>query len=267
MKKITALLAMTLICAATAPAFADQVKIAGSGGMIPLLTEVAKAYMKKNPKDTIDVEQKSLGMEGGMMKLNKGLIDIAMAAHSLTAKEKAMPFLWYEIATVPGLFAVNNTVTVKDLSSQQICDIYSGKITNWKQVGGKDAPIVVLTRPENESIKKVMREGIACFASLKEGPAAIMVAKSTDTATQLASTPNAIGMTNSVFLEDAAGKMVGLKLDGKDVKSGWPLQQHFLLLTGKQPTEGTRRFMQFVASPDGQAAMKKERANPVPFKL
>jgi phosphate transport system substrate-binding protein len=134
-------------------------------------------------------------------------------------------------------------------------------------VGGKDAPIIVLTRPENESTKKVMREGVTCFASLKEGANAIMVAKSTDMATQLANTPNAIGMTNSVFLEDAAGKIVAPKMDGKDVRGSWPLQHHFLLVTGKQPTEGTKRFLQFVASPDGQAVMKKERANPIPFKF
>jgi phosphate transport system substrate-binding protein len=267
MKKLAPFLATLIFCSSVVPAFADQVKIAGSGGMIPLLNELGKAYMKKNPKDTIDVEQKSLGMEGGLMKLNKGLIDIAMAAHTMTAKEKELPIVGYEISTVPGLFAVNSSVTVKELSSQQICDIYGGKITNWKQVGGKDASIVVLTRPENESTKKVMREGITCFASLKEGPAVIMVAKSTDMASQLASTPNAIGMTNAVFLEDAAGKFVAPKMDGKDLKSGWKLQHHFLLVTGKQPTDGTKRFMQFVASPEGQAAMKKERANPVPFKF
>jgi len=270
MKKMVMLLTVILSCVLAVPAFADTVKVAGSGGMIPLLNELSKAYMKKHPTDTVEVDQNSLGMNGGLMKLGKGLIDIAMAAHTLDDAQKKFPLVGYEIASVPGLFALNNSVNVKELSSQQICDIYTGKITNWKQVGGNDAKIVVLTRPEDESVKKVMREGVACFGSLKEGPTAINLAKSKEMFTQLSTTPNAIGMINSVQLEDAAGKIVAPKMDGKTwslSKNAWPLQHHFLLATGKQPTEGTKRFMQFVASPEAQSIMKKEKAQPVTFKF
>lgn len=271
MKRITGMLSVALVCAMVMPAAADTVKIAGSGGMIPLTTELAKAYMKKNPGDTVEVEAKSLGQEGGLMKLTKGGIDISMAAHTLEAKEKALPVVAYEIATVPGLFAVHNSVGVNALTSQQICDIYGGKVTNWKEVGGKDAKIVVLTRPENESTKKAVRDGIACFSGLKEGANAIMVAKSTEMFTQLTSTANAIGMINSVALADGAGKISAPKMDGKDVTkispAQWPINHRFHLVTGKQPSEAAKRFLRFVASPDGSAVIKKEKAFPTPFKF
>jgi phosphate transport system substrate-binding protein len=271
MKKMIGLAAAVLMCVSAVSASAETVKIAGSGGMISLTTELAKAYMKKNPQDTIEVDPKSLGQEGGLMKLTRGGIDISMAAHSLEAKEKSLPVHAYEIATVPGLFAVHNSVTVKGLTSQQICDIYAGKIKNWKQVGGKDASIVVLTRPENESTKKAVREGVACFASLKEGPNAIIVAKSTENYNQLVSTANAIAMINSVSLADGAGKITAPKMDGKDVSTSspakWPINHRFNLVTGKQPTEATKRFLKFVGSPDGHAVIKREKAFPAPFKF
>lgn len=271
MRKMAVMLAVALFSMSAVSASAETVKIAGSGGMIPLLNELAKAYMKKNPKDTIEVEQKSLGQGGGLMKLSKGLIDISMAAHTLEPSQKALPVRAYEIATVPGLFAVHNSVSVRALTGQQLCDIYAGKIKNWKQVGGHDAPIVALTRPEDESTKKAVREGVACFASLKEGPEAIMVAKSTDNYKQLISTPNAIAMINSVALADGAGKISAVKLDGKDVQTlspaHWTINHRFNLVTGKQPTEATMRFMKFVGSAEGQAVIKREKAFPVPLKF
>ncbi len=271
MRKMAGVLAVALLCASAVPASAETVKIAGSGGMIPLVNELAKAYMKKNPKDTVEVEQKSLGQGGGLMKLSKGLIDISMAAHTLEPREKALAVTPYEIATVPGLFAVHNSVSVRGLTSQQICDIYAGKVKNWKQVGGKDAPIVALTRPEDESTKKAVREGIACFGPLKEGPEAIMVAKSTENYTRLTTTPNAIAMINSVALADGVGKISAVKLDGKDVNTlspaQWPINHRFNLVTGKKPSEAAIRFMKFVGSPEGQAVIKREKAFPVPVKF
>lgn len=264
MKRTLALLAALTVAAATTLANAETVKVAGSGGMIPLVTELAKAAMKKNPADTIEVNQKSLGKEGGVMALTKGSIDIAMLS-SVDAKDKKLPITITEIAIVPVLFAVHPSVTVKALSSQQICDIYAGKITDWKQVGGSSAKIVVLTRPENESAKIAARQGIGCFAGLAESASAITLAKSNQMYDTLIKTPNAIGIINTVALDNAAGKVVAVKMDGKDVTSAqWPMKSHSSLATSKTPSAATKKFLQFVKSADGQKVIKKEKATPVP---
>jgi phosphate transport system substrate-binding protein len=257
---------MAMVATAAASA-AETVRIAGSGGMIPMITEMGKAYMKKNPGDTIDVNQKSLGKEGGIMALNKGSIEIAMLS-SLEDKDKSLPINAVETAIVPSLFAVHPSVTVKALSGQQLCDIYAGKITNWKQIGGTDAKIVVLTRPENESAKIAIRNGLGCFKSITEVPTAITLAKATEMKDTLIKTQNAIGMINSIALDDAAGKVIAIRQDGKDVTttpvSQWPMKTLSYLATGKTPSEATKRFMQFVKSPEGQKLIKKEKAYPVP---
>lgn len=264
-REVIAFVAM-VIAATASVAAAETVRIAGSGGMIPMITEIGKAYMKKNPGDTIEVSQKSLGREGGIMALSKGSIDIAMLS-SLEEKDKSLPITVVETAIIPVLFAVHPSVTVKALSGQQLCDIYSGKFTNWKQVGGGNAPIVVLTRPENESAKVAIRSGLACFKSLSEVSTAINLAKSEEMRNTLIKTQNAIGMINTIALDDAAGKVIAIKQDGKDVATTpvaqWPMKNLSYLATGKNPGEATKRFMKFVKSPDGQKIIKKEKAYPV----
>jgi len=255
-----------LIVATVSVAAAETVKIAGSGGLIAMVTELGKAYMQKNPGETIEVNQKSLGREGGVMAIRKGSIDIAMLA-SIDEKDKGLQLNLTELAILPVLFAVHPTVTVKALSGQQLCDIYAGKITNWSQVGGGNAPIVVFTRPENESAKIGARTGLACFKSLSEGAAVISLAKSNDMTTNLAKTPNAIGMINTIALADLSGKVVAIKQDGKDVTSTpatqWPMKTVAHFATSKTPNEATKKFLSFVKSADGEAVIKKEKAFPV----
>jgi phosphate transport system substrate-binding protein len=266
MKKTIITLVALLLVASTGAANAETVRIAGSGGLITMVTELAKAYMNKNPGVTIDVNQKSLGKEGGIMAINKGSIDIAMLA-SVEAKDKSLPLNLTEFAILPILFAVHPSVTAKALTSQQICDIYSGKITNWSKVGGGNAPITVLTRPENESAKIGARNGLACFKSLTEASSAISLAKSADMTSSLAKSPNAIGIINTVALSDLAGKVVAIKLDGKDVTTTpatqWPLKTVASFATSKTSNEAARKFISFVKSADGQAIIKREKAYPV----
>jgi phosphate transport system substrate-binding protein len=105
MLKNISLAITALVCLSAVTATAETVKVAGSGGMIPLLNGLAKEYAKKNPKDTIDVQQNSLGKEGGLMALTKNAIDIAMLS-TVTDKDKALPITTVPIAIVPSIFAV-----------------------------------------------------------------------------------------------------------------------------------------------------------------
>ena len=266
MKRKFIVLTALFVTATASVAAAETVRIAGSGGLIPMVTELGKAYMKKNPGETIEVNQKSLGREGGIMAVNKGTVEIAMLA-SIDAKDRNQPLNLTEFAILPVLFAVHPSVTVKALSGQQICDIYSGKITNWSKVGGGDAPIVVLTRPENESAKIGARTGLACFKSLTEAATAVSLAKSADMTSSLAKSPNAIGMINTIALADLAGKVVAIKQDSKDVTATpaaqWPMKTVAVFATSKTPNEATKKFISFVKSADGQAVIKKEKAYPV----
>ena len=261
-------LCLTLIAST---AFSETIKIGGSGSMIPMLTELGKAYMKKNPKDTIEVNQTSMGQPGGIAALNAGAIDIAMSASPLNADQKKLGFKAIEIARVAGVIAVNPNVTVKELTSQQLCDIYSGKITNWTQVGGADAPIYAFTRPESDSTKQSFRKAFNCMENLKESAAIPNLPKSQDMHNALATKPNSIGPVDIIALTDANGKFKAVKIDGKSPEGlaagKWPFVLINHLVPGKNQGEAVKRFMGFIKSPEGQAIIKRDKAIPVPFTL
>jgi phosphate transport system substrate-binding protein len=253
------------ILALPVPTIAETIKIAGSGQMLPLASKLAIEYKKKYPDDTIFVNANSLGHKGGVQAVSNGQIDIATSARRLDDDEQPLPVQAYEVATVAGFFAVNPTVPIKGLTSKQICGIYSGKIRNWKELGGPDAAIVAFTRPEEDSTKILMRSDLPGFAQLKEAPEVISVQKSRDLLLALIRTPYAIGMTDAVNLANFAGKMVALKLDGRDITSSisGPLLHRYSFVIKKKPRAADLRFIDFVYSPAGQAVIEQSRAHPL----
>lgn len=267
MKKKIAVLAVMLCSLQITAASAESIKLAGSGQMIPLINSLGKGYMKKYPQDAVEVNQKSLGQLGGVMAVNKGVIDIAMSARYLDKNEKKMSVQAYEIAKVAGLFAVNGATPVTSLTSQQLCDIYGGKIRNWSQVGGPNAPIVPLTRPENDSTKMAVRQGVACFDRLKEAEEVRSMPKAKDMFMELTGKPYTVGMIDAVSLDDAGNRLRAVKIDGRDYTSSEnsPIMHHYHLVIGKNRGEAIMRFLQFIRSPEGQAIIKREKAVPVPF--
>lgn len=265
--KISILLILAALLVATS-AHCATIKIGGSGSMIPLVTELAKGYMKKNPKETVEVNQKSLGQPGGIAALNAGAIDIAMSAMPLTPEQEKLPIKPYEIAQVGGVIAVSADVTVTGLTSKQMCDIFEGKVKSWKQVGGADAPITVLTRPESDSAKIMFRKAWACSAALKDTPDAMNLPKSKDMHDALAAKKGAIGMADTIAVHDSGGKFKSIKIDGKGpemLSSGWPFVLRNHLVVGKDKGQLVKEFMQFVKSSDGVAIIKKDKAAPLTF--
>lgn len=269
MKKFVITLLLTTLTASVANA--DTIKIGGSGSMIPMLTALGKAYVKKNPKDSVEVNQKSMGQPGGIAALNAGAVDIAMSAMPISAEQSKLAVEPFEIAKVAGVIAVNSSVTATSLTSQQLCDIYTGKIRNWKQVGGVDAPISAFTRPESDSTKMMFRKAFACMNTLKEAGDIINIPKSADMFTSLSNTKNSIGPVDSIALGDAAGKFKEIKIDGKGhdqmTSGGWQFVLKNNLVLGKNRGEAVKRFMSFVKSPEGQAVIKSEKAVPTQFKF
>ena len=263
------LLSLGTVVTLSLPVNAETIKIAGSGQMLPLAVELGHTYSLKHPSDHVLVNARSLGQKGGVQAVSEGIIDIATSARRLDDEEKKLAVKAYEIASVAGFFVVNPSVPVKNLTSGQICDIYSGKIRNWKKVGGPDAAIIAFTRPEADSTKIVMRRHMPGFAKLKE-PAEIVVKKySKDNLIALMNTPNSIGMTDAINLSNAEGKIVALMLDGRDITSSdtGPIQHYFNFVLRKNPRAVDLRFIEFVRSPEGQAIIKRHKAHPLMFNM
>lgn len=253
-----------------APVRAETIRVAGSGGMITTVTELARAFMEKNPGETIDVWKESIEAKGGIMGAYEGKIDIGMSARRLNPDEVTLGLVPIEIARVAAVIAVNaETVKVPGLKSDQVCAVFSGQVKNWKEVGGPDAPLKVFTRPEADSTKLAVRRGIRCFATLPEPPSAIVMPKAQDMYNALMNNPYSAGMTDAAALVDYKGKIRGLTLDGLDateenVRSGkWPVLKHYVLVTKGEPKGLVKRFLDFVRGPEGARVIMKHKAVPI----
>src|SRR5688572_8089020 len=144
----------------------ETIVIDGSTGVSPLVQALAKAYRDQNPGTAIEI-RKGLGTKARIQALSEGRIDIAMASHGLdVAGIKRAGMVVQEIGKVAVVFGVNAGVSLSNLSESQICDIYAGKVQNWKQIGGADLAVVPLTRPESEVDTEVVRDKIGCLRTL-----------------------------------------------------------------------------------------------------
>ena len=161
------------------------------------------------------------------------------------------------------MIAVNKENPIDDLTKEQLRDIFSGKIRNWKEVGGPDAPIHVIVREEGSGTR-------SSFQSLVMGDVKIrsdaIVQGSTEAVKQaVKQDPYAIGFVSmSHMSEDVkALKVDGVEPSERTVASGsYPLVVPFIFLTKGEPTGVVKDFIKWVFSPEGQEIIRSEKVVP-----
>jgi phosphate transport system substrate-binding protein len=270
MKALKFYIVLTVILIPTILFAADEIRIGGSGGMIPLVTDLANAYMDEHPDVNIDVMQRSIESSGGIRGAAAGKLDLGTSARPLKEKEKGRGLEVLEIARVATVVGVNaKTVNVDNISSNKLCSVYKGKVTGWSELGGANAKIMAFTRPDGDSSKKVVRKGIPCFKSLTESKNIVVMPKSKDMYNALINNRHSIGFTDMVAVGKSRGKIGVLNLDGispsgKSVASGkWPLIKRFHIMSKGQPTGLAKKFIDFIKSDKGAKIIKKNNAVPV----
>lgn len=259
---------MFSVCLAARAQTSDRISIDGSTGVTPLVAALAKAYQALHPAVHIDIG-KGLGTRARIDSLNQGKIDIAMASHGLNVAEiEKQGMVVHEIAKVAVVFGVNEGVSVSSLTHAPICDIYAGKITNWKQLGGADLVIVPMTRPDSEVDTEVVREKISCMAKLQMPEAVKVMPKAGEMAQALAATTGAIGMTTMTVVEQSNGKIKAASLQGI-VPTAENVQRKIYMLTRDSflvvkapPPAVVGRFLDFVRSAAGAKIISANGAVP-----
>jgi phosphate transport system substrate-binding protein len=248
---------------------AEQIVLDGSSGMLPLATALASAYQQRSSDPRVEIG-KGLGTGARLRALAEGKIQIALASHGITPQDVEKGNLKItEVAKGAIVFAVNASVPITDITESQVCDAYSGKIRNWQPFGGSDHSVALLTRPPTEVDPEVIRAKVGCFKELKETATAKVMPRGGDMAKALAETPHALGMTSMTVVEQSAGKVKALTLNGtaptaENVKSGrYFLTRDFLFVIKGEPTGPVKRFLDFVLSPDGDRVIQANGAVPL----
>ena len=136
--------------AAAATSFAGDLVINGSTTVLPVVQKATEAFAKTNPD--VHIALSGGGSGNGVKALIDGLTNIAMSSRDIKASEVKLaeqrgvkPYRT-AVAVDAIVPVVNNANTVKDLTQEQLKAVFEGKIRNWKEVGGKDAPIVLVSR-------------------------------------------------------------------------------------------------------------------------
>ena len=244
------------------------VRVDGSAGVIPLVAELARAYAKTGTDDSIAMGG-GLGSRARLDSLASGAIDIALASHGLDPGDlSARGLVARELAQGAVVFGVHPGVSLSGLTEDQVCDIYAGRVENWRDLGGPDLPIVPHIRPGSEVDAEVVLEQVACWKTLTPGARVITVAEPSAMVRAIATTPGAIGMTSSMLIRQSNLAVRELALDGvipdaANVAGGtWPLRRKFLLVARAAHSPAVARFLAFAGSAEGVAVIRAAGAVP-----
>ena len=236
----------------------ETVLIDGSNGTRPLVEALVEAYRATHPKADIQVGTVGYGSKERLDVLESGRIQIAMASHGLDEAEilrRGMEI--HHIAQMAVVFGVHESVSIKSLSKREICDIFTGKLSNWEFTDMYSLKIVPLMRPLEEVDTEVAQEAIPCLREMKlEAPVQVKES-SGDLARALATTSGAIGLTNMIRVAQSEGKIRALAINGmlpsaENIRSGkYPMFRNNYLITRTSASEAVRDFLSFVSSPAG----------------
>lgn len=238
----------------------NKVLVGGAGSMVPIVQELARAFEAKNGPQGMEVMTNSLGSGGGIKGAEAGRLAIGLTGRELKDGEKGS-LVYRKLALMPVVVAVHGSVPVGALSSAQLCGIYTGTIKSWKAVGGPDAPVVALTRNEDDSDKESLREHVGCYKSLKESADAVVLSSGSGMTSALASRPGAIGLTTYEAVLKSQGRIKAVALDGVQpgpdtVDAGkYRLTKVLAVVTRGEPQGAVKGFLDFAAGPDGQKIM------------
>lgn len=143
----------------TDSAVSGSITAAGSSALQPLVKAAATKFMDKYPDVTITVNGGGSG--NGLKQIADKSIDIGdsdVAAETKLDADKAKALVDHQVAVMPVAVIVNQNVTVKSLTTDQLISIFTGKITNWKDVGGSDLAITLVTRPDGSGTRATFKQ-------------------------------------------------------------------------------------------------------------
>ena len=239
--------------AETTTDLSGSISMVGSTSMEKLANALSEAFMEEYPDVTVTAE--FVGSGAGIEAVTNGTADIGNSSRSLKDEEKAAGVVENVVAIDGIAVCVDPANEVADLTKEQLTNIYNGTVTNWKEVGGADEPIIVIGREAGSGTRGAFEELVdlkdACKYANELDSTGAVIAK-------VASTPGAIGYASLDALDDSvkALSLEGVEATAENIKAGnYFLSRPFVMATKGEISEQNdlvQAWFDYVMGDEGQ---------------
>jgi phosphate transport system substrate-binding protein len=241
-----------------------SITAAGSTALQPLIDAAGKKYVQACTGATITVNGGGSGT--GLSQVAQGAVQIGnsdVTAESKLATPDAAKLVDHIVARQGWIVVTNKDVTVTNLTTQQNIDIWTGKTTNWKAVGGPDEPIVLIFRPASSGTRSTFKKLVLGGATEATGGQTLTEDSNGAVTTAVTKTKGAVSVIGFAYYNDPANKPLlnGLQLDGVDATVAnmaggiYKLAADGHMYTNGQPTGLTAAFLAYMLGPDVQGTL------------
>ncbi len=237
-----------------AQAAQDEIIINGSTTVLPVMQKGGEAFMAANPDISLAISGGGSG--NGIKALNEGLCAVAMSSRDIKDSEKAeaekMGIKPYRTAIAVDALVpvVNPNNPVKGLSAEQLREIYKGNIKNWKEVGGNDEKIVVISRDTSSGTYESWEEII--MKKEKVSPTALMQASNGGVVQAVSNNNKAIGYIGFGYLNSSLKKLDVNNIEATPetaLAGEWPIARELYLFTDGEPKGAVKKLVDFMLDP------------------
>jgi len=229
----------------------DRLTLTGSSTVAPLVLEIAKRYEKQHSGVRIDVQ--TGGSSRGINDTRMGLADIGLVSRALKSAEKDLTAFLIAMDGISIILHSSNSVAA--LTDQQIVDIYTGKLRNWREVGGPDLQITVINKAEGRSTLDLFLRHFALRNS--QIKAQVVIGDNQQGIKTASSNPGTIGYVSigtAEYEENRGTPIKRLPMAGQPAtveriaKGSYPLSRQLNLVVKGQPSPLARDFIAFAQS-------------------
>lgn len=256
------IIAALILCFASSAFAGQSIKISGSTTILPIMQRVIEAYMAAHPDVQIAVS--GGGSSNGIKALLDGTADIAMASRTIKDKEidlagkKGLSPKQVVIALDAVIPIVNKNNPVNNLTTDQLQAIYAGKITNWKEVGGDDQGIVVVSRDTSSGTYETWSKFV--MKKTRVFPGALLQASSGAVLQAVSKNPRAISYDGIGYVDDTVKALTVDGVAGNDITAkdkSFPIARTLQVYITDTPSDTTKGLIDFILSPEGQRIVKE----------
>ncbi len=241
------------------------ITIQGSTTVAPYMTAVQEKWLEIHPNVTLNMTANGSGT-GASAAIN-GTADLAMLSRDLKSTEKDSGLVQTTIGIDGIMTIINKDAGVSDLTTQQLADIFSGKITNWNQVGGNDKTLSVISRESGSGTRDGYEEALKRVdSSFSLTNKAVEVSSTNMVIQSVDNTSGSVGYVSIGYTDNVKAKdnVVISKLNGVDatednVKNGsYTIQRDLVLATKGTPTGLTSNIIDWILGAEGQILLKEK---------